>query len=267
MGMYNTHVPQLQAQVRELTTERDQLKAQLQERDKKQPQEQTPQSRVTDKDREAFGPEMIDLINRAAADQIAAARGEFDQVIAARDQTIDELRKQLGQVDQRTARSETDRFYDALIDAHPDFPQLNGDARFIKWLNQSDPLSGFSGMALLRDAADRLDVQRAAAIVDAYKRATGVSTPPAAAAPAPVQPTPPSGQEQLRRQVAPPKTAAAPAAPVQEATWTEEEYARAFDPRTHRGMPEAEVQKLMADADRAVREGRLVPTARRDVFS
>lgn len=190
-GMYDAEVPRLHSQVREMQTQLNQLiadKAELEARKVELPKSE---SLITDEDKEAFGPDLIDLIERATDAKVATLK----QSEAELKNQIRELQGQLGNVSERQVVSDKDRFLAGLSQQVADWEALNVDPGFLEWLQQIDPVYGIPRQAALNNAYESLDVTRVANIFKTYKQ--GLAPAPAA---------PRSNQAELQRQVAPTRT-------------------------------------------------------------
>jgi hypothetical protein len=94
----------------------------------------------------------------------------------------------------------------------------------------------------LDGAQNRQDVQRIAAIFDAYKATKKRSEP----------------SQELKRQVTPKRSASTPQAQPNQRTWTQAEIAAALDPRKLKHMKPEQIEVLMSEIDAAQAEGRIV---------
>lgn len=185
------------ADVNRLTGERDAYKAQVDEltqklaaRPEPTPEPQAPEKLVTEKDVDAFGEDLVDLIGRKAREIAAEQLGPLKAQLAAAQAEIATTK---GTVDSvaTTAKAVSDQaFYAGLTEAVSDWRAVNQDQGFLNWLGQVDPLYGQERQALLEDAHAKRDVNRVAAVFQTYK-----ATLPAPATPA-VKPD-------LTRQVSP----------------------------------------------------------------
>ena len=63
-----------------------------------------------------------------------------------------------------------DAFYDRMDMLFPKWEEMNTDPGFAAWLKQLDPASGHTLAALLKDAENKLDAQRAAMFFVTYER-------------------------------------------------------------------------------------------------
>ena len=190
-GMYDAEVPRLHTQLREMQTQVNQLiadKAELEARKVELPKSE---SLITDEDKEAFGPDLIDLIERATEAKVATLKASEAEL----KNQIRELQGQLGNVSERQVVSDKDRFLVGLGQQVSDWEALNVDPGFLEWLQQIDPVYGIPRQAALNNAYEALDVTRVANIFKTYKQGL---------APAPVPPK--SNQAELQRQVAPTRT-------------------------------------------------------------
>ena len=135
-GMYDAEVPRLHSQVREMQTQIQQLiadKAEIEARKAEVPQVD---SLITDEDKEAFGPDLIDLIERATNSKVATLANREAELV----KEIKELKGQLGNVTERQVVSEKDRFLSSLAQQVPDWETLNIDPGFLSWLQEVDPV-------------------------------------------------------------------------------------------------------------------------------
>lgn len=192
-GMYDAEVPRLHSQVREMQTQIQQLiadKAAVEAT--KAAEVPKASSLITDEDKEAFGPDLIDLIERATDSKVASLRERESQLMSE----IKELKGQLGSVSERQVVSDKDRFLAGLGQQVPDWEALNIDQGFLDWLQQVDPVYGLPRHAALTNAYEQLDVSRVSSIFKAYKQTLPQQSAPAAR----------NNQAELQRQVAPTRT-------------------------------------------------------------
>ena len=190
-GMYDAEVPRLHSQVREMQTQIQQLiadKAEIEARKVEVPQVD---SLITDEDKEAFGPDLIDLIERATNSKVATLANREAELV----KEIKELKGQLGNVTERQVVSEKDRFLSSLAQQVPDWETLNIDPGFLSWLQEVDPVYGIPKQVALSNAYEGGDVARVATIFNSYKGTLAPKAPKAK-----------TGQQELQRQVAPTRT-------------------------------------------------------------
>lgn len=238
-GMYDAEVPRLHAQVRELTQQVQTLIAEAATAKAKPAPEPTPsKSLITDKDAEAFGSDLLDLIDRATEQKIAVFRDREAQLVAE----VNELRGKLGSVSERQVVSDKDRFLMALSQQVADWEQINTDQGFLTWLAEVDPVYGLPRQAALNSAYEAFDAVRTANIFRQYK---------ATLAPAP---QPQQANQELQRQVAPTRSRAssAPAATADQGrVFTQGEIAQFYE----------EWRRGLIDNDEAVRMEREIQAA------
>ena len=190
-GKFDAEVPRLHSQLREMQTQMQQIladKAALEAQKVAAPQKI--ESLITEQDKEAFGPDLIDLIDRATESKVSTLRDREAQLV----KEINELKGQLGDVTQRQGVSDQDRFLMGLGQQVPDWETLNVDSGFLGWLQEVDPVYGLPRKVALQTAYENFDVNRVATIFKAYKQ---MLPPP---------PAPNKGKEELQRQVAPTRT-------------------------------------------------------------
>lgn len=244
-GKFDAEVPRLYAQVRELNTQVTQLTSDLAVA-KAQPAQPVPASTpslITEQDKEAFGADLIDLIERATEAKLAGSRQLEAQLTAE----IAELKGKLGNVTERQVVSDKDRYESALTTAVPDWQALNVDQGFLNWLAEVDPVYGVPRQYALNNAYEALDATRTATIFNQYKKSV---TPPA----------PSTSRPNLNSQVAPTRSRTSPApsnANLDKRVYTQQDI-DAFYAEWRRGMiDEAEAVQIEKDIHAATVEGRI----------
>ena len=244
-GMFDAEVPRLYAQVREMNSQIGQLTADLAvaKATPAQPVPTSTPSLITEQDKEAFGSDLIDLIERATEAKLAGSRQLEAQLTAE----IAELKGKLGNVTERQVVSDKDRYESALTATVPDWQALNVDQGFLNWLAEVDPVYGLPRQYALNNAYEALDAARTATIFNQYKKSVA---PPAQ----------PNNRADLQRQVAPTRsrTSPAPTNPnVDKRVYTQQDI-DAFYSEWRRGfIDEAEAVQIEKDIHAATVEGRI----------
>ena len=241
---YNAEVPRLHAQLREAVANITQLTAEVQRLQQSTAQQPTavPQD---EEDTERFGEDLMAAIDRRAtalAQQMLQSRdGEITQYIRS-------LEAKLENVGERVVQTDQERFYAALAQRVPQWESINGNQAWLAWLSEVDPVYGQPRQAALDAAANALDANRVAAIFNAFNELTGKPVDAKAKE---------TARKQLERQIAPqPASASAPSQAAGE-HWTQADYERAYDPRIHRQVGPEKAAQMMAEADKALAEGRV----------
>jgi hypothetical protein len=250
-GMFNAEVPRLNGRIKELESS---LQSAIQRLDQaaaeaKQPERKEPPSRlVTEKDEEAFGSDLLDVVKRQAQEVLRSERDQFQQVIDELKAENSKLNQQLGNVSERQGANDRRTYLTTLAEAVPSFEQVNADPGFIAWLDEQDPMTGLARKAYLEDAYNAFDTRRTAAIFNSWP---GMKSQPK-----------PSPKADLARQVAPTATRSAttPAQPNSRiwATTEIEEFYRDVSKGRYRGR-DAESARIESEIDLAVSEGRIKP--------
>jgi hypothetical protein len=245
-GMYDAEVPRLHAQVREMGSQIQNLIAES-ERAKVMAERSQPEVKstlITDEDKEAFGPDLIDLIERATESKVSILRDRESQLM----DEIKQLKGQLGSVSERQVVSDKDRFTAGLTQRVPDWEALNVDQGFLNWLQQVDPVYGLPRQVAITNAYEQLDVDRVATIFDTYKQLIG--TP---------KPTKPSLNPELQRQVAPTRSRASttPTDSMNQKIFTQDEIARFYDEWRRGYIDNEDAVRIEKDIHAAISEGRI----------
>lgn len=243
-GKFDAEVPRLYAQVREMNGQISQLTSDLAVA-KAQPAQPVPASTpslITEQDKEAFGSDLIDLIERATEAKLAGSRQLEAQLTAE----IAELKGKLGNVTERQVVSDKDRYENALTVAVSDWQALNVDQGFLNWLAEVDPVYGMPRQYALNSAYEALDAARTAAIFNQYKKS--------------VAPAQTNSRPNLNSQVAPTRsrTSPAPTNPNVDKRFYSQADIDAFYTEWRRGMiDEAEAVQIEKDIHAATVEGRI----------
>ena len=228
-GKYNAEVPRLHAAIKErdaklnsLTEEVEALKAKL----------TTPQEKLVKPEEVAeFGEPLVDLIRRAAREEVQA-----------KDNEIKELKSKLESLAGTTAATTEVSFYDRLAAQVPDWQTINEDAEFHAWLGEVDDLTGFQRQDILSQAEEKRDADRVARLFKAFKKVQ--------------QDKSADSRTSLEEQVAPEATRT-PQAPKGKKLWTRNEIA-AFYAADRRGeYTEEQAAAIDAEIQLAIREKRV----------
>jgi hypothetical protein len=240
-GKYDAEVPRLHAQVRELNTQVQQLITEAQTR-AQAPAQEPAKTLITEHDKEAFGSDLLDLIDRATETKIAGFRDRESQLQSE----IAELKGKLGRVDETIGSSSKELFIERLAKQVPDWEAMNVDQGFLAWLAEVDPVYGLPRQAALNNAYESLDANRTAAIFKQFKALT---------APA-VQQNKPN----LQSQVAPTRSRTSPA-PANSAgdkrIFTQGDIAQFYDQWRRGFIDEAEAVRIEQEIAVATTEGRV----------
>ena len=119
---------------------------------------------VTHADYEAYGPELIDLTRRAAAEATAPA--------------LNQLRAENQRLQAIAARAQNSEIQRSLDQSVPGWRSTYQDPRFSAWLAAPDDFSAVTRTQLLRDAVTKGDAARVAAIYRGFEQeAAGRHTP------------------------------------------------------------------------------------------
>ena len=149
IGKYNAEVPRLAASNKELTARLQSIEKELE--DLRTAKAEPKQSLVKPEEIQEFGEPLVDLIRRAARDEIS----EKDQEIAA-------LRSRLERFEVSTTKNAEIDFFTRLSTSVPGWEETNKDEGFLKWLAEYDELTGLQRQDALDDAVRNNDAVRAA---------------------------------------------------------------------------------------------------------
>ena len=246
-GMYDAEVPRLHAQVKELNTQVQQLIAEAAAAKATQPKADPAPAKtlITEQDKEAFGPDLLDLIERATEQKLAGTR-ETEALLRAK---IQELEGKLGKVDETVGSSSKEIFLDRLTKQVPNWEAVNVDQGFLAWLAEVDPVYGLPKQAALNNAYEALDANRTANIFKQYL----ATLPPAPA-------TPQQNRQELQRQVAPTRsrTSTAPATSAADKRfYTQGEITQFYEEWRRGFIDETDAVRMEKEIHAAIAEGRV----------
>lgn len=226
-GKYNAEVPRLHAAMKERDSELASLREEIEAL--KQTRERS--SLVKPEEVQEFGEPLVDLIRRAAREEVSA-----------KDQEIAELKSQLKSIQSTTERTHEASFYEKLAARVPDWMTINEDPDFHAWLSEYDELTGYERQAILSEAEKSKDSNRVARFFEAFKKVQSKAQVASAGS--------------LESQVAPVSTRTE-APPSSKKIWTRGEIAE-FYAKDRRGEYTVEqAGAIDKDIQLAVREGRV----------
>lgn len=242
-GMFDSEVPKLHAQVKELNREIGGLKESI-EKQKVTAPTPAPASSVTDEEEETFGKDLIDVQRRIAREAVAPVLAQ----VTALEQENSALRELLGKTGSKV---EALSFDQRLQIAVPDFDQLNADPKWVAWLDEYDPILRGPRRNVAQYAFESGDVEAVAEYVKLFR---GMTAPSVAS-------VPDKSEAELRSQVAPSRTvsASAPSSKEGEKFYTEAEAGRLFDKvaSLNRAGKYEEATKLETELTAAYNHGRV----------
>lgn len=187
-GKYDAQVPQLSKQVSELTSQLTVLTAKLEGLSATpEPAKEAPKPLVTDKDVEAYGSDLIDLVKRQAMEVAADMNKELQIKLGALEKENQQLRDQLGGVSEQQGAERQRGYLADLTRLVPDWKVINEDPRFIEWLQVVDPLGGVPRQGYLETAYQNADAERTAVIFNAWKQSLAPTQQPPANTPSPLE--------------------------------------------------------------------------------
>lgn len=240
-GMYNAEVPRLHEQQRALAAQVADLSQKLESTKTQKVYPET--GLVTDKDKELFGDDLLDVIRRSVHQETARLQKEKDEL----QQELRTLKGQVGNVAENQTASAQAAFFAQLGAAVPDYQALNVDPEFIAWLKIPDEVHGQALQAALDQSVAQWNPKRAIAIFQAFLRTR-----------TPTQTTQ-QRTDDLRSQVAPStKRSSGPPPQSQEKPIISQKQMADFYNNWRRGLISAkDAERIEAEINAAVAEGRV----------
>jgi hypothetical protein len=242
-GMFQAEVPRLQAQNKDLVTQLQAMQHQIVELQKPKVVE-TPL--VTDEDREKFGPELIDAMQRVTKQVMREHVAPLQGQLAQRDAKIAQLEAALTKT---TGDVNTLSFEQRLNLAIPDFEQLNVDPKWVAWLDEIDPFTGEPRRVYAEYVYGAGMVDKVKNVVDLYKSQIAPTQQLSAT----------QRKTELERQAQPTRTAGNVASPQTAQVYTEAQASALFDKvrKLNINGKYEEAARLEAELTAAYMEGRV----------
>lgn len=153
-GKYNTEVPRLNQQLRDLQQQHETLKAQINAQPAQKPVNTDNFATI----REDYGDEFVKPFE-ALVEQNASLVSQ-----------IEALQNQLQGLQGTQEKTAQDVFFDRLDAAVPNWEQVNADQGFHAWLREFDPIAGLTRQESLNEAEKQLNANRVIAIFSAYAK-------------------------------------------------------------------------------------------------
>lgn len=236
-GMWKKDVPTLQTENQRLQGQMADLERKLQDMElaKAAPQApEAPERLVTDEEIAEYGPELVDIVRRAAKEELSP---ELARIKAENER----LQARLEGMGETVADTTRQRMLNEMDTRLLNWREINQSPDFLAWLQEPDPYSGQRKQDMLTSAFNNNDVNRTCVFFERYNSETeAINTE---------EPATRSPQVDVDKLVAPgtPRSGGAPR--VQQAdtkVWTEREISQFYNDaakgkyRSERGKAEKE---------------------------
>jgi hypothetical protein len=242
-GKFNAEVPQLYQQVKEQNQRIAELAAQLQARDERPAP--TDDALVTSKDEEDYGADLIDMTRRVARETVSK---EIAKAMAELRKDVGSVREHVGQVSDQVAQTSAEKFWTGVMNLVPDWKAVDSDPAWIDWLDTTPEFAEDTYRTLAAKAIQRGDAQKIANLVARWRGPNQTQQAPARS---------PAVQSELQRQVTPSTQRSSTPPPQGGKVWSVEEYKAAMDVRNVQKFGQKEADRLEAEANQAVADGRV----------
>jgi len=128
---------------------------------------------VSDSEREQFGDDLIDLVERVAK---RATAPEIEAQVGKLDKTVQQQGEKLAHSEQAVAESNRRDTISALALAVPNWETQNNDENFLEWLNENEPSVGLPRGRLLTEAFRANDAERVIWFFKSFPRENATET-------------------------------------------------------------------------------------------
>lgn len=244
-GKYDAEVPRLHKELKEREYQMRDMYRQMQELQsrlenvEKAPEPKTGEPAATDKDREDFGSDLVEMVERIAASATAKAVSESEKRITA-------VLQQLGAVQERVQLSEADKFWGRVKSLVADWEQVDADENWIAFLDTTPDYTTETYRELAAKAIQAGKAEAVAKLVDIWRGPAKQAEPPK-----------PQVNPDLQRQVQPSSVKSTAPAPAAGRIISRQEYESLYDVRNVQRYGHKKAAEMQAEADLAVAEGRV----------
>lgn len=216
---------------------------------------------VTAEDHKEFGDDLIDLIERVLRQNYGTRIDDLGSRLSSLEGRLARQGEQVKQVGETAAEMAHRRYLESLDSAMPGWESTNNDPGFVQWLEKIEPASGRPYGELLQQAHTRREADRVINIFGLYKPELLANRAPAnpPPAPAPSQPSQPTGRVDPA-QLAAPKTDAPPPPPANPPAgpqWTTAMVDKLYEDRQRGRITPTEFAQREKEYLRALAEGRV----------
>lgn len=178
-GKYNAEVPRLNNEVKTLHNELNSMRRMLASLEGATvPVQQRASAKLLNEDEiDDYGEDMIDVIKRAAREELAPTMERLEEENA-------QLRATLGRVSESVSESARDTLYQSLDIEIPNWKEINQETGFLEWLEGIDTYAGMRRGDMLTQAFENNDAARVVAFFKGYLSENAMvtgHTPPAPA--------------------------------------------------------------------------------------
>ena len=257
-GMYNTQVPRLQSENKQLKERLDKMEnllGTMQQPTQPTQPEQTQaeiQRLVSEKEVEEYGEDTVDMFRRLSREEYMPVMQKLASFENTLKQLQDTVVPKVENVERTQARTAEERFWESLERSVPDWREINANQDFHTWLLEYDPLIGNTRQSLLEQAQSSMDASRVVHFFNTWKSSAQGKSGKASPNPA---------SSELEKQVAPGRARAASSKSGSEArTYTPDDIRKFFED-VRKGVykdREEERNRIERDIFAAQQQGRIV---------
>jgi hypothetical protein len=226
-GKYNSEVPRLAAENKELKGSLKAIQEQLEDLKNAKPVEPL----VKQEEIDEYGEGLIDVARRIAREELAT-----------KDSEISKLKAKLETLEGVTTKTVEKDFYSSLEARVPDWTTINQDKSFHQWLDEVDELTGLRRQDLLSQAEQNRDADRVVKFFTAFKKTSQKQVAAASNA--------------LETQVAPNSTKT-PNTPPSKKIWSRAEIADFYKKVRTGSVSDKDIIAIESDIHAATIEGRI----------
>lgn len=257
-GLFEQQVPTLQQRVKELASELETVRKGATTPSKTPDPALQPSGtkRVTEKDVETFGGDLIDLVDRKAQEVVEKVAGQYEAKIAQLENALAKATGTVQQVQESQVQNARERFFVTLDSQLPGWNELQASDACQAWLGETIPGTDATWDDALKQAATQANAAKALSVFRQFlKENPQLDSTRQAAAQA-------QAQKDVQRQVAPPRAkGASPSAPAQKRVWSSAEYeaeTRKLINLQKKGRFD-EAAQIEVELNAAMAEGRIAP--------
>lgn len=133
-----------------------------------------PKSVLSDEERDDYSDEFIGVVGKVSSAAVERIISDQARIIEDLRAKVDGLDGRVKQVNEVSARTNAERFFEDLDAKVPSWENLQKDARFTGYMDKKDLMSGIARQTLLEKAFNEFDVERAARFYTAFAAEHGL---------------------------------------------------------------------------------------------
>lgn len=167
-GIFNAEKAKQNTLIGELKDQVEELRSQMKNSQRQAPSSVDLKQHFTETEIETYGPDVLQAVHKTAS--IAADQSADRRVKEELDKRLTPIRQELDTAKSELRNKSENLFWDSVNKNVPNWMTINAEPKFLDWLGQKDPVSGFVRQDILTNAQNGLDSERVTALFTAFMK-------------------------------------------------------------------------------------------------